>query len=257
MSINLQSVENLDGSHNRPTFRQRFANVFPTFRQRFANASEGDLLPHVPGTFMTDDHRSSARLTIAAYDQMADEYWAETQNRDLQSDYDLFLRHLKGSGPFELLDLGCGPGRDLRYFASLGHRVMGVDGSARFVAMARAYSGCVVLRQNFLRLRLPTERFDGVFASASLFHIPPADLHKVLASMRAALTPEGVLLTLNPRGRDEQGWLGDRFCCYYRLATWRRKLTEAGFVELAHAYRPNGLPRAQQHWVTTLWRKSA
>ena len=206
---------------------------------------------------MTDDLRSTARLTIAAYDRMADDYWAETQNRDLRSDYDLFLRHLEGRGALDLLDLGCGPGRDLRYFASLGHRAMGVDGSARFVAMARAYSGCVVLRQNLLRLRLPAEQFDGVFASASLFHIPPAKLPQVLASVHAALKPQGVLLALNPRGRDEQGWLGDRFFCYYRPSTWRRRLVEAGFVELAHAYRPLGIPRSQQHWITTVWRKSA
>ena len=204
---------------------------------------------------MADDLRHAARLTIAAYDQMAEEYWAETRSRDLQGDYDLFLRHLEGSGPFDLLDLGCGPGRDLRYFADLGHRPVGLDGSARFVAMARAHSGCQVLRQDFRRLRLGRERFDGVFASASLFHVPPAELSKVLGCIHAALRPGGVLLALNPRGQDEQGWLGDRFCCYHRLSSWRRMVRAAGFVELAHAYRPSGVPRAKQQWVTTVWRK--
>lgn len=204
---------------------------------------------------MTDDLQRAARLTIAAYDQMADAYWEETRDRDLQGDYDLFLRHLEGTGPFDLLDLGCGPGRDLRYFAGLGHRAVGLDGSARFVAMARVHSGCKVLRQDFRTLRLAAQRFDGVFASASLFHIPPADLPRVLATVHTTLKPRGVLLALNPRGRDEQGWLGDRFCCYYRLSSWRRKVRDAGFVELAHAYRPSGVPRAKQQWVTTVWRK--
>lgn len=204
---------------------------------------------------MTDDLRRADRLTIAAYDQMADAYWTETRDRDLQSDYDLFLGHLHGEGPFDLLDLGCGPGRDLRYFASLGHRAVGIDGSARFVAMARAYSGCVVMRQNFRRLRLAAERFDGVFASASLFHLLPADLPSVLTAVRATLKPRGVLLSLNPRGRNEQGWLGDRFCCYHSLSAWRRYVREAGFIELAHAYRPQGVPRARQNWITTVWRK--
>ena len=205
---------------------------------------------------MTDDLRRATRLTIAAYDQMAEEYWAETRDRDLQRDYDLFLESIEGDAPYDLLDLGCGPGRDLRHFARLGHRAIGIDGSARFVAMARVYSGCPVRRQNICRLRLPAARFDGVFASASLFHVSPAELPEVLGAIRAALKSRGVLFALNPRGRDEQGWLGDRFCCYYRLTSWRRKVRDAGFVELAHAYRPHGVPRARQHWVTTVWRKS-
>lgn len=204
---------------------------------------------------MTDDLQRVARLTIAAYDQMAEEYWAETRDRDLQADYDLFFRYLEGSGPLDLLDFGCGPGRDLRHFVGLGHRAVGLDGSARFVAMAREHSGCKALRQDFRKLRLGTDRFDGVFASASLFHVPPADLPKVLGALHTTLRPRGVLLALNPRGQDEQGWLGDRFCCYHRLSTWRRTMRTAGFVELAHAYRPAGAPRASQRWVTTVWRK--
>src|SRR6516164_7913448 len=50
-----------------------------------------------------------------------------------------------GRSPYSILDLGCGPGRDLRYFRSLGHDVVGLDGSTEFVAMARSYSGCEVL----------------------------------------------------------------------------------------------------------------
>lgn len=204
---------------------------------------------------MSEEHAQAASLTIAAYDRMAQAYWEETQHRDLNADYDLFLSHLDGQGPLDLLDLGCGPGRDLRYFARLGHRPIGVDGSACFVEMARAYSGCPVLQQDLLALQLPAGSYDGVFASASLFHVPPEVLPAVLGVVHTVLRPLGVLLALNPRGRDEQGWLGDRFCCYYRLATWRRHLHAAGFMELACAYRPLGVPRARQQWVTTVWRK--
>lgn len=204
---------------------------------------------------MLDDRAHVASLTIAAYDRMAQAYWEETQHRDLAADYDLFLSHLEGGGPLDLLDLGCGPGRDLRYFARQGHRAIGVDGSTRFADMARAHSGCPVLQQDLLALQLPAASYDGVFASASLFHVPPEELPVVLASVHAALRPGGVLLALNPRGRDEQGWLGDRFCCYYRLTTWQRYLRAAGFAELARAYRPLGVPRARQHWITTVWRK--
>lgn len=206
----------------------------------------------------TEARREAAASTIAAYDAMAEDYWNETQSRDLSADYALFFRHLKAQRTgraLDLLDLGCGPGRDLANFTRLGHRAVGVDGSARFVAMARAASGCEVLQQDLLALDLPPARFDGVFASASLFHIPPEALPQVLAVLHATLRPDGVLFALNPRGRDEQGWLGDRFCCYYRVATWCRVVREAGFDRLACAYRPAGRPRAQQNWVSTVWRK--
>jgi SAM-dependent methyltransferase len=199
--------------------------------------------------------RAPADLTIAAYDRMADAYFEETRDRDLHADYDLFFRHLAGPMPFNLLDLGCGPGRDLRYFTSLGHQAIGIDGSMRFVNMARSYSGCRVLHQDLRKLRLPRAQFDGAFASASLFHIPPADLPKTLCAIHAALKPGGVLVCINPRGQDEQGWMDDRFCVYYRPSTWRKLMRAAGFVELARGYRPRGLPRARQEWLTTAWRK--
>ena len=192
--------------------------------------------------------------TSAEYDRIAEDYQAKTARRDMSVDYVLFLRHLL-AGPCDLLDLGCGPGRDLRHFASLGHRAVGVDGSARFAEMARAHSGCAVLQQDLLALDLPPAGYDGVFACASLFHVPPNALPRVLGTIWGTLRPGGVLFTLNPRGRDEQGWAGDRFCCYHRLSSWRRYLRAAGFVELAHGYRPRGLPRVQQQWLSCLWRK--
>ena len=83
---------------------------------------------------------------------------------------------LRAIPPYSILDLGCGPGRDLRYFRSLGHDVVGLDGSTEFVAMARSYSECEVLQQDFLAMKLPEGRFDGIFANASLFHVPSQEL---------------------------------------------------------------------------------
>jgi len=59
----------------------------------------------------------------------------------------------------------------------------------------------------------------------------------------------------NPRGQNEQGWNFGRFGAYYDLETWRRYLSEAGFAELAHYYRPAGLPREKQPWLASAWRK--
>jgi SAM-dependent methyltransferase len=123
--------------------------------------------------------------------------------------------------------------------------------------MARAHSGCEVLEQDFLSLTLPAGRFDGVFANASLFHVPSQHLPCVLRQLGAALKPRGILFSSNPRGDNAEGWNGQRYGCFWDLARWREIVTAAGFVEIAHYYRPAGLPRAQQPWLATVWRLTA
>ena len=91
--------------------------------------------------------------------------------------------------------LGCGPGRDLSHFRSLGHESVGLDGSLQFVAMARSHSQCEVLHQDFLAMQLPENRFDGVFANASLFHVPSQEMPKVLLELLKTLKPRGALFS--------------------------------------------------------------
>jgi SAM-dependent methyltransferase len=165
------------------------------------------------------------------------------------------LSNIEGTPPFTILDFGCGPGRDLKALAALGHVAIGLDGSVRFAAMARAHSGCEVWQQDFLRLDLPPERFDGVFANASLFHVPSAELPRVLRELRTALRPRGILFASNPHGEDDEGWNRGRYGAYHRPDTWRSYGDAAGFAEVVHYYRPPGLPRGQQPWLATVWRK--
>jgi SAM-dependent methyltransferase len=166
------------------------------------------------------------------------------------------LRHVQGSPPFTILDFGCGPGRDLKAFAQLGHTAIGLDGAAGFVAMARADTGCEVWQQDFLQLALPPARFDGIFANAALFHVPSQELPRVLRQLRDALRPAGVLFSSNPHGRNEEGWNRGRYGAYHDLAAWRDFLARAGFLELEHYYRPAGLPRDQQPWLASVWRQA-
>ena len=197
-----------------------------------------------------------AASTLAHYDRNACAFWEGTKDHDVAQNYAALLEAIEGAPPFVILDFGCGPGRDLAYFRSLGHEAVGLDGAASFVAMARAHSGCEVLHQDFLALDLPAGRFDGIFANASLFHVPGADLPRVLGELHAALKPRGVLFASNPRGNDEEGMSGERYGCYWSLETWRKFVSAAGFAELRHYYRPAGLPRDQQPWLATVWRKA-
>jgi len=195
------------------------------------------------------------RLTLAHYERSAEDFRAGTQGHDVSQNIAALLRHLGGTPPFQILDFGCGPGRDLASFVALGHRPVGLDGCASFVAMAREATACEVLHQDFFALALPDASYDGVFANASLFHVPSRDIARVLAALRAALKPAGVLFCSNPRGEDQEGWQGERYGVWYQESTWRRIMHSAGYEELEHYYRPAGLPREQQPWFASVWRK--
>ena len=198
-----------------------------------------------------------AAITIAEYDRMAAAYRRGTADHDVSQNIAALLEAIEGAAPHIILDLGCGPGRDLRRFTALGHEAVGLDGSAELAAMARAKTDCEVLHQDFLALDLPSARFDGIFANASLFHVPSSQLARVLGDLAATLKPSGVLFCSNPRGDNEEGWAGGRYGCFHDLETWRAYVTAAGFLELHHYYRPPGRPRAQQPWLATVWRKSS
>jgi SAM-dependent methyltransferase len=203
-----------------------------------------------------EDLRQIAERTLAHYDQRAEAFWAGTRDHDVSQNINALLQYIEAPPPFELLDFGCGPGRDLAAFKALGHRAIGLEGSPQLAAMARAHSGCAVLEQNFLELALPAGQFDGVFANAALFHVPSQELSRVLLELHKTLKPIGVLFSSNPRGDGGEGWNGDRYGAFHDWETWRGFMNAAGFVELTHFYRPAGLPPEQQPWLASVWRKA-
>jgi SAM-dependent methyltransferase len=200
------------------------------------------------------DPATTARVTLEHYVGRADAFREGTRDHDVSQNIAALLQAIEGPPPFAILDAGCGPGRDLATFTELGHSAVGLDGAAPFVAMARA-EGYEAWQQDFLSLDLPAERFDGIFANASLFHVPAIALPRVLRELRAALKPRGVLFSSNPRGNDEEGWNGGRYGVYHSLDAWRRHMTAAGFAEIGHYYRPAGLPRERQPWLASVWRR--
>jgi len=199
------------------------------------------------------DLAATARATLEHYSRRADAFREGTRDHDVSQNIAALLQVIEGRPPFAILDMGCGPGRDLATFAALGHIPVGLDGAAPFVAMARA-QGHEVLYQDFLTLDLPAARFDGIFANASLFHVPTEALPRVLGELRSALKPRGILFSSNPRGNDEEGWSGGRYGVYHSLDRWRGFMSAADFVEVDHYYRPAGLPREQQSWLASVWR---
>ena len=193
--------------------------------------------------------------TLAHYDASAEQFFEGTREHDVSQNIAALLGAIGKPAPLAILDLGCGPGRDLKAFTAMGHHATGVDGCPRFVEMARAYSGCTVWQQDFVDLDLPAAHFDGVFANAVLFHVPSAALPGVLRALYACLKPGGVLFSSNPRGQNQEGWNGARYGSYHDEATWAAYVQAAGFTLVEQYYRPPGLPRDQQPWLATVWRK--
>ena len=201
------------------------------------------------------EHDQLTGPTIASYDEVAASFWEGTRDHDVSQNVQTLLEYIESKGPLKILDFGCGPGRDLLTFKSLGHLPTGLDGAENFCVMARAHAGCEVLHQDFLCLDLPSDQFDGVFANASLFHVPTQELPRVLGELRACLKIGGVLFSSNPRGQNVEGFNGQRFGAYHDLAAWRSFMTACAFEELTHYYRPPGRPRHEQPWLASAWRR--
>ena len=98
------------------------------------------------------------RKTLEHYDPGSEDFWHSTKHHDVSQNIEALLDELGGPGPHRILDLGCGPGRDLIAFRDLGHHPVGLDGTLAFVEKARTLAAVEVLHQNFLSLDLPREQ---------------------------------------------------------------------------------------------------
>jgi SAM-dependent methyltransferase len=197
-----------------------------------------------------------ARITLDHYNRNAQNFVVGTRDHDVSQNIAALLENLSGERPLTILDFGCGPGRDLKKFTELGHVAIGLEGAERFIPIAAAESGCEVWHQNFLELDLPEGFFDGVYANASLFHVPSLELPRVLRELHATLKADGVLFSSNPHGHNEEGMSNGRYGAFHDLETYRKYLAAAGFIEITHYYRPVGRPRDQQPWLASVWRRA-
>lgn len=189
------------------------------------------------------------KITFESYGNKAETFWDRTKDHDVTQNYAAFLEPFGDRKGLDILDFGCGPGRDIAHFKSLGHNPTGLDGTAEFCDMAREMTGRPVLQQTFNDLDLVENSFDGVFANASMFHVTSENLHKVLTDLHKALRPGGILFTSNPRG-DTEGWsTPDRYGNFMQYEKSLQYLENAGYQLINHYYRPPNLPREEQNWL--------
>ncbi len=201
--------------------------------------------------------KSHETITIAEYQATADSFRQGTWDHDVTQNRQALTQAMPRN-PGRILDFGCGPGRDLVAFQAEGHEAIGLDATPAFVTMARDTTGCEVWQQNFLDLDLPDQHFDGIFANASLIHVPQAEMLRVLQELGRSLVENGAIVMSLARGEGE-GFAnrptGQRYTSFWEYETMTPILEQAGFQICDHYYRPPGLPQAMQSWVVIVARR--
>ena len=128
--------------------------------------------------------------TIEYYNKNHQEFTSSTLDVYFSDIQDRFLRRLPKNAL--ILDFGCGTGRDSRYFLQKGYRVEACDGSEEMVKTAERVAGIPVRKMLFSEL-CEQEHYDGIFACASILHVPYAELPDIFLRMERALKPGGIL----------------------------------------------------------------
>lgn len=177
--------------------------------------------------------------TLTYYNQNAPDFIHTTQTVDFHEIQALFLSYLPDKS--RILDLGCGSGRDAKYFMEQGYQVEATDGSEELCRAAEKYLGIAVKQQLFLDLD-DIECYDGIWACASILHLKKAELPVMLGKIRAALKKNGICYTSFKYGTFEG----------MRKGRYFTDLTEESFSELAA--QVNGL-KTEKLWLTDDVRK--
>ena len=128
--------------------------------------------------------------TLDYYDHNAEGFAAGTLDVKFTAIQDRFLGYLAPGAL--ILDFGCGSGRDSRYFLSKGFKVEACDGSAQMVKIAEKTAGIPVKQMLFDELS-EVERYDGIFACASILHVPFKALPDIFRRLKRAVKRDGII----------------------------------------------------------------
>ena len=146
--------------------------------------------------------------TLNYYAENAADFAENTVNVDFSVTQERFLTRLRPGA--SILDFGCGSGRDTKVFLDWGYRVTAIDGSPELCRIASAYTGIPVRQMLFDDLN-DVETYDGIWACASILHVPSAELPDIFRRMISALKPRGIIYTSFKYGTFEGERNGRRF----------------------------------------------
>lgn len=190
---------------------------------------------------------------LAYYEANAEKYAKQTYHADLSHLYAPFLALLPRNA--RILDVGCGGGRDLRAFSERGYEPFGIDPSPALVEIARQYSGAEIAVANVEAIEFE-EKFDGVWACASLLHLPRAELPNALKHIHRSLIAGGVLFLSVQTGHGEEFGEDGRFYTRYDESEIRIAVHASGFDIMETWETSDALPgRNEICWINLLARK--
>ena len=172
--------------------------------------------------------------TLKYYNENAQSFASGTVSVKFTEVQDKFLEKLNPDA--YILDFGCGAGRDTKYFLSRGYQVDAVDGSEQLCRIASEYTEIKVRQMLFQELD-EKEKYDGIWACASILHLPKKQLREVLENMYAALKSEGWIYASFKYGEFE----GERNGRYFT------DFTTDTFKDFIHDM--HGL-KIEEHWIT-------
>ena len=191
--------------------------------------------------------------TLAYYERNTDQYVLRTMNADMGDAQARFLSCLPEKAL--ILDFGCGSGRDTKTFLDAGCDVEAVDGSEEICVRASEYTGIQVKRMLFSELDADS-RYDGIWACASILHLPRTELASVLGRMEKALKTGGVLYTSFKYGTYE-GMRNGRYFSDFTEETLKEFWKDATSLRIFDLWTAeDALPeKRDQLWLDLLARK--
>ena len=193
-------------------------------------------------------------ITLDYYNKEADVFFENTVSVDFSKIQEMFLKHIKPGG--RILDLGCGSGRDSRAFLERGYEVVAVDGSRELAKIAGAYIGQEVIVADFREFE-PEGTFDGIWACASLLHLPKGEIAAVMRQMAAHLAEGGSFYASFKYG-EIQGERNGRHFTDMTEESFKVLLREAPGLIIEELFTSGDVRanRESEKWLNVLMRKS-
>lgn len=191
--------------------------------------------------------------TLNYYNQNADSFIQGTVSVDFSQVQDKFLERLN-VGDY-ILDFGCGSGRDTKYFLKKGMVVDAIDGSVNLCKLASEYIGIKVRNILFQELD-EQEKYDGIWACASILHLSKEELSVVLDKMIAALKKNGIIYTSFKYG-DFEGERNGRYFTDFTVESFKEFIENVADVEIVEYWITGDVRqgRGEERWLNIILQK--
>ena len=192
--------------------------------------------------------------TLEYYNTNAINFVHGTVDVDFHETQERFLNHIPPQG--RILDFGCGSGRDAKYFCDRGYAVVAVDGSEELCKLAREYTG-INAKQMFFSDLDAVEEYDGIWACASILHLPSSELKAVFWKMIKALKNDGIIYASFKYGEYE-GMRNSRYFTDFTETSFEKYIADIANVKTVETWitgdvRPG---RGDEKWLNLILQKA-